>query len=320
MKLAPRKSRRKLYDDDSEDNGGICSHCDMGFDNFSQFIRHVTHSKACKDGYDEKYPGLIQKYRRTARLKSRRKAYHTLVNGPKGEAYREHRENRRKNNIKVYHIPARVKKSDCGRAFEQIFKDTVFQESIEEAKVKIEQQAKDHDTCNEALDFAFMDWPSMYLPYTDEFEYFKKTEAEILEDIFERMEERYNYMRNKLNEKYKEKWKKDTYYSITYELLPATLHKAFLTCYTQHFKPMYDIAIDSTLDTVFQKLVVTEGYFDEDKDLSKQLETAFRTLLKDEITRMAKEDHPLQIAMKSVMNTEFKKRFVSENIEYLELK
>ena len=316
MKLAERKSRQKQYDDDSEeDNGGICSHCQKSFDSFSQFIRHVTHSKACKDGYNKDSPGLLEKYKRTARLKSRRKAYHTMVNGPNGEAYREHREDRRKRNNKVYHISARVKLSECGRAFEQTFK-LAYQKAVGKAKIAIEQQVKDQDTRDEALDFAFMEWPKTHFEFTDED--FRKTELDILEETFRLMEDRYNYMRNKLNEKHKEKWKEDKNYSITYGLLPITLDKAFLTCYAQHFTSIFDVAIDRTFEIVLDTLVFTEDYFDDDRDLSMQLEKAFETVFQDEITKMANDNHLLQVAITNIIGTELKKRFHNEKLEYFE--
>ena len=58
-----------------DDDGGTCAYCKRGFDNLSHFIRHVTHSKACKAHYD---PRTIESFKKTSRQISKKKWYHYI--------------------------------------------------------------------------------------------------------------------------------------------------------------------------------------------------------------------------------------------------
>ena len=58
-----------------EENPGVCEYCRKQFDYLSTFIRHVTHSKLCKEHYEENESGFIESIKRESRLKSRKRYF-----------------------------------------------------------------------------------------------------------------------------------------------------------------------------------------------------------------------------------------------------
>ena len=141
---------------EEEDFGGYCDHCSRCFDNLSHFVRHVTHSKACKASYD---PKVIEDYKRVSRLRSRRKWYHEAAHGMRAQHYKEEREERRKKNKKVYYIPNTIKHSQCGREFERVFK-IIYKTFEDDARTQLQKQADEMQSLkdkavDDALDLAF---------------------------------------------------------------------------------------------------------------------------------------------------------------------
>ena len=136
-----------------DDDGGICTQCKRSFKDLSHFIRHVTHSKACKAAYD---PRTIEDFKKTSRKISKKKWYHYQAHGSHSTDFKEERKKRRENDKKVYYMPNNIKHSLCGRAFERVFQ-SIFNKCLDDAKLMIEKQCPEQKLDEEAFDDA-MDW------------------------------------------------------------------------------------------------------------------------------------------------------------------
>ena len=321
LKMDPKDKESTCKCEEEEDLGGYCDHCSRSFDNLSHFIRHVTHSKACKASYD---PKVIEDYKRISRLRSRRKWYHEAAHGIRAQHYKEEREERRKKNKKVYYIPSSIKHSSSGLAFERAFK-VIYQKFEEDARIQLQKQADamyslQEKAVDDALDIAFDHASaavSVAIIHKD-----LETEEEIFEEAFAFMQRDFDKKLAEFIPKCKEEWSHKKFREITHCLLPSALNKAFLQCYENcKFEDLFKQAEENALDIVFEKLIVTEGYFDQikiwfihtrtfEENLEPCLVSSFHSVRQTEIARLAEESEELQLGfgnlLKSVMEEKFK--------------
>ena len=310
-----------------DDDGGTCAHCKRSFDNLSHFIRHVTHSKACKANYD---PRAIESFKKTSRKITKQKWYHHRAHGSHSKSFNEERKQRREKDKKIYYLPNNIKHSECGRAFESLFK-AVFDNCLEEAKLMIEKQCNEQkslmeEAFDEAMDTTFglkqYDCPHSAIISAElqlEARKIEDNEEQILEAAFQYLETNFNWRRGKILDDKRGKWKDYKFTDVSFNLFPTALNKAFLSCYDKfEFKSLYERAIDNTLDMIFLTLITTEGYFDYkgDDDLDSKMSNAYWSVMKVEVKKLFDENTELQTAMKTVMEDILKKQFESYDLTY----
>ena len=310
-----------------DDDGGTCAYCKRGFDNLSHFIRHVTHSKACKAHYD---PRTIESFKKTSRQISKKKWYHYQAHGSHSKSFNDERKQHREKHKKIYYVPNNIKHSESGRAFEVLFK-AVYDKCLEEAKLIIEKQCNEQkslleEAFDEAMDTTFglkqYDCPHTAIMTAElhlEAGKIEDDEEQILEAAFQYLETNFNWRRGKILDEKKEKWKDYKFTDVSFNLFPLALNKAFSSCYDKfEFKSLYKTAIDNTLDTIFLTLVTTEGYFDykDDDDLDSKMSNAYWSVIKVEVSKLFDANIELQTSMKTVMEEILKKQFDSCNLTY----
>ena len=317
---SPLKKKKKSCRCDLEDEGGRCSHCQRSFENIHQFVRHVTHSKECKANYE---PGLIDDFKVIARQATKRKWYHDQAHGPNSKAFKEGREKNRK----IYYVPNNVKYSDCGNAFNRLFKP-IYQKCLDEAKLMIEKQALDQDfltkrALEEALDKAFsgdtLDYVFLRMTFDEKL---ARTEDEnlIWEIASERFENSFDSIWSTKCKAHRDDWRDFHFNEVCNNLYKYVQNKVFLDCFEQfEFKKLYGKAIDNALDEIFLKLTTLDGYFDDEKDLGKQMDSVFNSVLNQEIQKLFQQNDELQSALKVVVEGVLKKRFEKNDLKYAKL-
>ena len=301
-----------------EDDGGRCSHCDRSFENIHQFVRHVTHSKECKANYE---PSLIQDFKTIARQATKRKWYHDQAHGPNGDRFKA----MRKKNRKTVHVPNSVKWSASGLAFTRLFKP-IYQKCLDEAKLMIEKQANDQNfltekAFDEALDKTFSDDTLQYifvLMSSDETLSQTVDEDLILSTVFERLEKCFDNVWSKKCKVHRDDWSDFQFNEVCANLFQIAQNKVFQECFEEFkFKSVtYSQAIDNTLDEIFLKLTTTEGYFDDEKDLERQMSTVFDSILIQETKKLFDVQDDLQQALANTVEGILKKRFAKNGLNY----
>ena len=104
---------------------------------------------------------------------------------------------------------------------------------------------------------------------------------------------------------------------IDSELFQYSLNQAFLHIFNgEKCKRLLSECEDFALDEVFMKLIVTEHYFDLEKDLEKSMEDVFWKKLKTNFELKTKESG-LEQDVRSLMNTIMKKKVYFDELEYL---
>ena len=325
--MDPKDKESTCKCEEEEDLGGYCEHCSRCFDNLSHFIRHVTHSKACKASYD---PKLIEDYKRISRLRSRRKWYHEAAHGIRAQHYKEEREERRKRNKKVYYVPNRIKHSKCGRDFETVFKIT-YKKFEDDAKTQLKNQADEmrsleDKAVDDALDKAFeYSYDALFKAII-----YKglETEEDIFEEAFATMQRDFDKKLVEFIPKCKEEWSHKKFCHITHCLLPFALNKAFLQCYEQcKFEDLHKQAEVNALDIIFEKLIVTEGYFEDppprllhsrtfDDLLEVALVSSFNSVRHTEVLRVAEDSEELQLGFGNLLKSIMEEKFKSNDVVY----
>ena len=308
---------------EEEDGGGSCEHCHRSFNNVSQFVMHISRSKACKDNFD---PELLEDYKKISRKISKRKWYCNMAHNPNNaKIFKEERKERMKNKEKKpYYVPNEIKNSVSGRALEKVFR-TVYDKFMNEAKLKIEQQSHSKDSLNkEAIDQALdSSFDEKYLTdqltwcnHSDEALVIKGNESEMLEALFKRMDKHFKENFERLCIKVKEDWRDKKYYDVSFNFYHYALNRALLDCYGKSFKDLFENAIGNALDVVFLTLITTEDYFNDDKDLEKQLESAYDMVLSEQVWKLFDENTKEKKAMESMMEKALKKRFENNDLKY----
>ena len=318
-------SEKKSCKCNFEDDGGLCDYCDKSFDNLSSFIRHVSHSKICKANYN---PELINEYKEISRQISKRKWYCNSAHGVNRKAFKEERKQRYKDNKKKYYVPYNVKCSESGKAFENVFKK-IYQEFLDDAKAMIDKESLQKDNLkkkalDQAMDETFEDHSLeitfTHISYNPAIEmklFMNEDENSIWDAYFKRLEKDFKRSRERLQEKIQQEWRDDKYFQISVQLYQSTLNKAFLDCYDQGFKSMFEEAVDLALDVIFLTLMTTEEYFDDDRDLECQMSRAYRTVLVEEVNKLFEEKQDLKNALKSIIEKALQKRFQKNGLKYL---
>ena len=267
--------------------GGICKHCKRSCGNFSQFLRHISHSKICKESYDAKW---IEDVKKAARNHTRRKSYHKL----KGDEKTEDKPLPKKKQ-KYFYVKNDVKYSNSGRAFQEIFKE-IFDESLEKAEEEIKKLAESEANSflydyavEDAMDEAFK---SMEIDAAFDFhDFMPLTEEELLakglrtlERVFERkIDERHKF--------HKENWSTRNYNDVVSGKLHSNaLNKAFVYVYhSVNFEEKYEAASDIALDDVFLVKILDENCFADDYKLEDNLEKTYKSILKKELFKNCKD-------------------------------
>ena len=97
-------------------------------------------------------------------------------------------------------------------------------------------------------------------------------------------------------------------------------NKVFLDCFERYeFKNLYGKATDNALDEIFLKLTTLYGDFDDEKDLEKQMDSVFNSVLNQEIQKLFQQNDELQSALKVVVEGVLKKRFEKNDLKYAKL-
>ena len=314
----PQKEKKSCRCD-LEDDGGKCAHCHRSFEDIHQFVRHVTHSKECKANYE---PGLIEDYKKIARQATKRKWYHWQAHGPgiNGQLFKEER----KKNRKVYYVPNNVKFSDSGHAFNRLFKP-IYQRCLDEAKLRIEEQAIEQDfltkqALEEALDEVFScHIQTVFFGMSFNETWVKTTDENLIwENASKRMEDIFEKCWSEKCKTHRANWSDLQYNDVCGNLFKCAQNKAFLDCFERYeFKKLYGEAIDNALDEIFLKLTTLDGYFEEEKDLEKQMESVYNSVLNQEIQKLFEQNAELQQALTAVVDGILKKKFEKNRLKYM---
>ena len=309
-----------------DDDGGRCVVCDKSFENLSSFVMHVTHSKNCKANYD---PKLISEYKEISRQISRRKWYCNAAHGIRRKWFKEERKKHYQENKKNYYVPYDVKCSHSGRAFEKVFKK-IYENLLDNAKAMIETESLEKenlmdDALDQAMDETFED-SSLEMTFTRildnpaignrKLEIFMVDENLIWDTYFKRLDKDFKRCRERLQEKIQQEWRHDKYFQVSVELYQSVLNKAFLVCYDQTFKDMYEKAVDLALDVIFLTLVTKEEYFNDYKDLECQMSEVYRNVLVEEVDKLFEEKQDLKNELKAIIEKALKKRFQKNGLKY----
>ena len=317
---SPVTKKKKSCRCDFEDDGGRCSHCQRSFDNIHQFVRHVTHSKECKENYE---PGLIDDFKKIARQATKRKWYHNQAHGSNSKAFKEERQKNRK----IYYVPNNVKFSDCGHAFKRLFKP-IYEKCLDEAKLMIEKQAIEQDflvkrALEEALDQVFSE-DNLHYVFVGMTLNEKLVRAEwvgdedlIWETASERIEKSFDAHWSNKCKVHRDDWRDFQFNEVCSNLYKYAENKVFLDCFERYeFKNLYGKATDNALDEIFLKLTTLDGYFNDEKDLGQQMDSIFNSVLAQEIQKLFEQNYELQQALTVVVEGILKKRFEKNALKY----
>ena len=300
----------------------MCKHCLKWCDDVSQFIRHVSHSKICNQSYDSLFLAQVKK---ESRLHSKRKwRYENWESIKAKQGDKKER----------YYVTNKVKLSPEGRSFEKVFRP-IFDEMFGAAKEKIETYANEKTFLSQAeiginMDLAFgkglMDQclkefrgEGIWKRGTNEEDL---TDELIIQDVFDGMEKCFDFHCRVDGGIKRYNWRKHKLWLFETGIYPFSLNKAFLSIFNgQTFKVILDEAIDKSLDEVFLRLIVTEGYFNgwpynEKENLQEQLEHAYYVELQKEVSRLT-TDNGIKSEMRTLMDSILKKKFNDCHLEKL---
>lgn len=281
---------------------------------------HVSQSKACLENHD---PEVFKQYKKISRNISRRKWYCGQAHGPNRKAFKEERDERRKNSKKIYYVPNNIKLTPSGRAFEKLFKP-IYTQYLDEAEAMIETLSRGQDEINkkavdEALDHVFNETPQSsflwegrrYLNIDEDYD-----ESNILDKAFETLEEKFNEKFTKLVTESRNAWRAEKFVNVSTNLYSFAKNKAFVEFYGQGFKELFEKAVDNALDLVMTSLIVTDGYFNEENDLEVQMSSAYESALKTEVEKLYEEDENRKTELPILMENILRKKFLANDIKY----
>ena len=249
-----------------------------------------------------------------------------MAHGTNSESFKRERQERQNNCKKIYYIPNEIKHSDSGLAFEGLFKP-IYTRYLDEAESMIETLSHEKDSfikqaTEEALDYVFDIEPKCdcngkrYLFIDEEFD-----DNKILEFAFKKLEEKFNNKFSDLVAEKRNAWRLEKFVYVNSTSRSSSLYsfaknKAFVECYGQEFKELFVIASDNAMDEVMMNLITTEGYFDDEKDLEKQMSSSYKSILKTEVLKLSEQDGKLKTALSSLMEKILHKKFVANDIKY----
>ena len=276
--MAARVYQKNLKELEEADGDGKCKHCLRDFESTSSFLRHVTHSKPCLLAHE---PNFIDHLRRDCKRASRLKSYHLYANGPNKEKYKEDRKKRRQERKEAYYVQNKIKHTDAGLKFEQVFQ-TVFERLVDDAKIKLEilsekQYLLSMTAEEDALDTVFEEKVFGAFKRLNDLIHYNHTsgisfdmdvdeETRYLKFVFEELEGQFKNEWEKQHEKYKDGWVWDKFHDLRHAFFPFAVNKAFREIYDEDsFKSLYEKACDNALDTIFLKLI-PDRYFPDEYD------------------------------------------------------
>ena len=281
---------------------------------------HVSQSKACLENHD---PEVFKEYKRRSRSLTKKKWYHARAHGKYSEEFKQERKQRQKNSKKIYYVPNDIKFSPSGRAFEKLFKP-VYTKYLDEAESMIEtlshgQKAITNKAIDEALDQVFNETPkciclslgNRYLSIDENYD-----DARILELAFEKLEKKFNEKFEELVADKRNGWRAEKFVGVSSNLYSFAKNKAFVECYGDEFKGLFEKAVDNALDVVMMDLIATEGYFNSEKDLEDQLYWAYESVLKTEVQKLYDDDENFNKKLPRLMENILRKKFYANDINY----
>ena len=287
-------------------HGGTCSHCLKKFDNLSQFLRHVSHSKACLKAHD---PEVIDRLKKESRRRSKRQ---WAVNNPQPN---------KKPRTTTY-IPVAERYNKEGSAFSTFFRqiyDNVMKK-VEKRCGEISDNTKlDEGLANEyfdeamehaieGLDEIFLRMKHRKLPW--------KSEVEVFEYAFDAMEKRFDSKYKEKANRANDNFKMNTFDQVTKGIYAYALDRAFNLHFNNKFKNVVKTAEDLSLDEIFLTLIDIEHYFPDDlQELESKLEDVYKRLFKEKIEELCLKENILleveKLLVKIVCN-----RFRDHDMQY----
>ena len=314
-----KKKKDKAADDlQRKGEGGSCSHCRKRFDDFTQFLMHVTHSKICLEAHN---PDVIKSIKRKSQLRSKRNWYHRNKEWLKEQrsAQQEDGKDSPSNAKSSSYVTVGEKKSFPGRCFYKIF-GKMFDDQLEIAKSKLDQLSKQRElsedlqmeVMDDALDSTFnfedADFNSMSFD----------SEDNILDDAFKELELKY---KTNFDEECAEKqriWKDITMYDITDGLFDSKLDRAYRNFFrTSKFKDALGLAENHALDELFFKMIEADDTILEESPCKTEanLERKFEQSWMDEMDNTVKATGVFQ-NLETFIVKAFEARFSKEGLKF----
>ena len=268
---------------DPEDIGGICDYCNKPCDTIHSFLRHASHSKSCKNFYDENKKGFLESLKIKAKAISKAKYYRKLTEYEKKTNY-EREKHWRKANAKKRYVKKKEYQTNEGSAFKDLFK-SLFDIAKKEVEEKLGQFVSKVDNVGEtamenATDYVFE--RALFDPESRIFQVFLTSG-----EIFRRSGDQddndvgtfdYNKFEDTLEETFEERFREAKIEEekdwIAEQLCKAlknfyfrTFNKSYIA-YFEDFKPMYKEAMDLEIKTTWKQ---ERDKFYEQKGITKKL-------------------------------------------------
>ena len=254
-------------DSEDIDTGGICKYCQKSCETLHTFLRHVSHSRSCKDFYEKDQKGYLEKLKKKAKTISKRKHYRNLSEYEKKRNY-EREKHWRQANAKKRYVKKMEYTTNEGRAFEGLFK-SLFDIARNEVEERLGQFVSKVDYIDEmaiesATDYVFEQ--AMNTIQQDDnddgsFDY-NKFEDTLKEAFEEKLSE------TKLEEE--QDWVA-TQLAVTWKnFYFRTLNKSYIA-YFEDFKPMYKEAMDLEIKTTWKQKTLEMDKLYEQKGITNKL-------------------------------------------------
>ena len=298
------------------DEAGSCTYCKKRFDNFAQFLRHVSHSKLCLDAHD---PFVIEKIKRKSRLRSKAKWNLKNKNRLKEERKRKRSDTTDQQSKSSSYITVGEKKSFRGKMFYKVF-DATYDLQVQLAETRIEELSKRRklshglkmELMDDALEYAFKSTDIVFEELSVD------SEEKTLVDVFELLELKF---KNKFDEECSEQiklWTENRLYDVTDGLFSSTLDGAYRNFFrTNEFNSLLQTIESSALDKLFLDIIQTDSFTYDDKAPHKfedMLESRFVKECKEEAKNHLNETG-LQSNLQSYLIKAFTKRFLKEGLK-----
>ena len=253
---------------DPEDIGGICDYCNKPCDTIHSFLRHASHSKSCKNFYDENKKGFLESLKIKAKAISKSKYYRKLTENEKKTNY-EREKHWRKANAKKRYVKKKEYQTIEGRIFEGLFKSS-FDIAKKEVEERLGQFVSKVDYVGEtamesATDYVFE--RALFDPESRIYEVFF-TSGETFRRSVEQNDNDvgtfdYNKFEDTLEETFEERfretkieeekdWIAEQLCKTLKNFYFRTLNKSYIA-YFEDFKPMYKEAMDLEIKTTWKQ-------------------------------------------------------------------
>jgi len=311
-------AKKRKYNDD-EDQPGTCCLCKKSFDKLSTFLRHVTHSKLCLEAHDKL---VIKKMKEDSRLKSKRQWFHKNkrakeVKEPKNNTTGQSKVNRN------WYASKKMKLSDGGKGFYKLFEE-VFDECDKLVMSKLEKNAevssylKDSEFDDTMDSFFDEKLQQTYCLMQHEHEY--QSPDFILEKAFEKLESTFDEAVEENLKKSRGNWVASVHADMSDGLFYYSWNKALHDYYNdERFVEATQNAQEEALDTIFNKLILTEGYFpDEDNELEAKMISAYQRVLEQEFVNQSKANG-FSSVLKEYVEKKWIRKFESSKFSALDL-